>query len=654
MDKREKLTLRVDSLKIIKSKLKKEFFGIDKQIDQLIDYVEPWYVFNDIQNRPTIINLFGMTGVGKTSLIQRLFKYLDMESDLYRFDVRNLLEDDKISSKMGTIKDTEKNQIGIIFDEFQNARTLDEMGNEGVNSGLRGLWDLLDSGKIEMNTMGFSVKRIYYSYTNLRSLIDEGVQIENGIFTKKKKLVKSRMGVDGFKLSKDKSDKYHIGNFLSDTFYDIKNELPEYRSYDNICNIMDELDTPGVMQFFDEILDKLSKPKIHDFTKSVIFIIGNLDEVYTDHDNFNPDMDADMLNNLSGKITISDIKNALSRRFRSEQISRLGNNHLIYSTLDVKTFKKIINKELKEINKDINDKYDISFKFNPSILDILYKESVYPTQGARPVYSRVNSIIRPIISKLLKKIFTKDIDTNLVEWEYIDKKHLLKFGDSELKFEFPLQIEDLRESKNDDNQCKISVHEAGHAVCSIVNLKILPKSIYSKTADSNSEGFCSFETPKQKTRKFYNDYIKVLLGGYVAEKMVFGKENLGNGCYGDFQKSTNMALRMVKLYGMYSDPMIMTTHNNSNQNFDFIKVDMNIDRIASNIIRENLEEVEITLIEYKELFYNISKYLSMNSFLDQKKLSEIISEINPELLDDIRDKDNYYDFKNQFSKFFLK
>ena len=50
--------------------LKKEFIGIDKQIDEIMDNVRTWYVYPQLQIRPIVINLWGMSGVGKTSLIR--------------------------------------------------------------------------------------------------------------------------------------------------------------------------------------------------------------------------------------------------------------------------------------------------------------------------------------------------------------------------------------------------------------------------------------------------------------------------------------------------------------------------------------------------------------------------------------------------------
>lgn len=60
--------------------LKQEFIGIDKVIDEVCRLILPWYLFPDAQLRPTVINLWGLTGSGKTALIHRLVDLLDHKS----------------------------------------------------------------------------------------------------------------------------------------------------------------------------------------------------------------------------------------------------------------------------------------------------------------------------------------------------------------------------------------------------------------------------------------------------------------------------------------------------------------------------------------------------------------------------------------------
>src|ERR1044072_960 len=57
--------------------LKKEFIGLDEIVSEVINLITPWYLFPDAQMRPTVINLWGLTGSGKTALVNRLVDLLD-------------------------------------------------------------------------------------------------------------------------------------------------------------------------------------------------------------------------------------------------------------------------------------------------------------------------------------------------------------------------------------------------------------------------------------------------------------------------------------------------------------------------------------------------------------------------------------------------
>ena len=59
-----------ERLEKVRIALKKDFIGLDSVIDEMVDLIEPWYLFPELQFRPLVINLWGMTGVGKTDLVK--------------------------------------------------------------------------------------------------------------------------------------------------------------------------------------------------------------------------------------------------------------------------------------------------------------------------------------------------------------------------------------------------------------------------------------------------------------------------------------------------------------------------------------------------------------------------------------------------------
>jgi len=72
----ESIKQRRAELEVVKQELKTEFFGLDAIIDRIIDSVATWYLLPQAISYPVIINLWGLTGVGKTQLVRSLVKKL--------------------------------------------------------------------------------------------------------------------------------------------------------------------------------------------------------------------------------------------------------------------------------------------------------------------------------------------------------------------------------------------------------------------------------------------------------------------------------------------------------------------------------------------------------------------------------------------------
>ena len=74
--KKKEILKKKERLELLKVKLKKDFVGIDNIIDDVVSSISPFYLFPESIKRPIVINLWGMTGTGKTSLIESLVDFL--------------------------------------------------------------------------------------------------------------------------------------------------------------------------------------------------------------------------------------------------------------------------------------------------------------------------------------------------------------------------------------------------------------------------------------------------------------------------------------------------------------------------------------------------------------------------------------------------
>lgn len=164
--------------------LKTEFVGIDTIIDTILKSVTPWYLYPAMQKRPTIINLWGMTGVGKTSVVKRLVELLSFQKQFYHFDM-GATSEKNTSLKMffrELIITDEPFPFILALDEFQYARTL-KGGDEYENAYSRVIWELFDTGKFQVFRDQNCSDILSDAIMELRFLLERGVTVDKGYVT---------------------------------------------------------------------------------------------------------------------------------------------------------------------------------------------------------------------------------------------------------------------------------------------------------------------------------------------------------------------------------------------------------------------------------------------------------------------------------------
>ena len=392
-----------------------------------------------------------------------------------------------------------------------------------------------------------------------------------------------------------------------------------------------------------------------DYSQSLIFCVGNIDEAYVMHESSDPDADADLFYEHSLKITIPKIKQALGARFRMEQIGRMGNNHIIYPAFNKQSYKKLIDKHIKIRETYFKTEFDLNMKFTDSMHDIIYKEGVFPSQGVRPLLSTFNTMIDSYVSKIISELILKHPNTTSTIWNFdtnIEKYSIQCFDkngtlNDTFIYDIKLNIDKLRKSDFSENQAFTALHESGHAVISCIKTGLIPKDVLSKTA-GNAEGFCRIEWPEIGTKDLLYKQIMVALGGIESEKLIFGDALISNGANSDLFMATSIASKMVKLYGMSNrDYIVSVAIDPSNDNIAIHDKTLEIENEVKTIIENAQIEVKHCLEQNKLFLLDLATHLSNNSKINQEELQTFaLKHINKSL---IKNKDNYYNFKDIIS-----
>lgn len=660
----QEILLKKEKLNEISLALKAHFIGLDAIIDELMNLVSAWYLFPQAQLRPMVVNLWGMTGSGKTALVKKLVELLDYKKLYAQMDMGEF-ESDSASWFKSTLTDDleffHEQPCMICLDEFQFARTIDKNGEELGKDKLRVIWDLIDSGRINYlpYNNAFYMKRADACLINLLKAKEQGVEIENGIVVKNEEAFLEIFRSFYFE-NQNRSDAMDKNYFVSNDFVE---GLFYLTTDDNISrdSIRQELKKASLTSIAELVVAGIksrSALKELDLSKALIFVLGNLDEAYGMSHSINPDISADDLHADTLRINITNIKAALKKRFRSEQIARLGNNHIIYRAFKNEHFRELIKRELQRVNGFIKQQFNFEILYHSSVHELVYKEGVFPAQGTRPVLTTIKNYIETWVSKIAIEVIDKQLAVSVVEWSYQDDKYVFIFKDGQntilniYEEKVILKIDSLRKTVDKDLQAHTAVHEAGHAVLAVMTLRILPSLIVSKTAADSCDGFCMVNMPEGLfTRDVLKKDIIICLGGYVAEKMIFGEEHTSSGVYADIENATSLANKAIKYYAMGSDPISIAVSAPNNNEYFFMNEKHRQEAML--LIQDCQKEAEELLEKNKLLLLKISDYLVGNHKMEEPVIADFVRKYGAEdwvRTEGFKKKENYFSFESVLKK----
>lgn len=510
----------------IKAQLKTEFFELDSIIDRVVDRLVAWYIFPQLITRPVIINLWGMTGVGKTQLVRRLAALLNFSDRFVEVVMDGGSTHGYWSSSLSSILRESKIDEGepgiLLLDEIQRFRTVDVTGNDVKVERFQDIWTLLSDGKFSSDSSIFADMEMMIAERLFKSETPNGDVEPNGDVPEKKD---------------ERLSPWHARHIRKTLR--LSNSVREIMSW-----------TPD--KLLEVVQQQASRESWeYDYTKLVIFVSGNLDSAFAGSNATEDcDTDADFYHELTKNVSVTTIKKSLQQRFKPEQIARLGNNHIIYPSMNRASYWKLIQSACQKYLDEMTAISGIEFEIDRSVIEEIYDNSVFPTQGTRPVFSSIHLIFSSLL--VSATFWAIENDLRKVSFMMHDSKSVQAIGGS-LVCTFPVELNiNERKARTSKNfKTLVAVHEAGHAVLFALLNKVCPFEV--KINVASFEGGYMLDTPDNardgKTKERIRNQICVLLGGRAAEEMVFGENHATIGAESDINNATTQANWYVRCLG---------------------------------------------------------------------------------------------------------
>jgi hypothetical protein len=601
---------RKHSLEQISEQLKKDFVGIDSIIDSLLDYIQIWYIMPEILSRPIIVCLWGMTGVGKTDLVRKLVKYLNYQD---RFAEVELGNSDNTSYYSSVSSILERNGINdglpsiVLFDEIQRFNTIEPDGSPVPNTKFTDFWELLSDGRLakrEKDDLDWYVNEYLTNQRKTKKKSDKPV-------------LPLPPNADGTPAAIPEAEVDPMTQEIG---------LWEAQNLKKMLSLEDEvvdLAEMNRLQMLERIVDAKKKKRIYepiDHSKTLILISGNLDEAFQmAHQTSESDVDADIFHAFTKKITQVDVKNALSRRFRPEQVARFGNIHLIYTSLRKSNFEILIGKEIDKIVARTKEKFGITLIVSDNLHKLVYRNGVFPVQGVRPVFSSITDILETNLSKLMFEALLDD--QTKVSIDYNFEKHVIlgKYGKKEMKIPYVGRIDKIRQGNIEDVVSNVSVHEAGHAVAYVLLFGLAPLQLKSKVASSYAGGF-TFPHQIYETKENLVKKITVYLAGGIAEELIFGDKNATVGRSHDREQATVLAMEYIRRHG-FDDEFQANYTLEYAYAMDKTATDTDVEKMIARLVSETNK----LLSNNQEFLMALSRKLYKAGSLEGKDVEEVAS-----------------------------
>lgn len=556
--------------------LRNQFVGREAAIDYLHQEFCNWQQLCDLQTRPRIVNLWGMTGLGKTSLVRAFVQQMGLGDQYFHLDMgsRNSNHDIQNLDEFLAQSQSQNSRLPLIvhLDEFHRAATRKRglQTYEDIEGDVSAMWEFLSDGffippSLFRQRKGFEAILAVVEIVLAKGIVHEGFRVVAEHAEPIRNYLRSNEG----KMGLHYSTRLGIAERDYDLNADFVNVLPwrELGRWSSASLVkvagVESLDTLTLAQVADAIrrlLNNLPQLCRVDLRNSLCIITGNLDGAYERSDDVSAETDADTLHQVTRSLNVTRIRQELLKIFRPEQVGRMGVRHYCLPTLSESEYRLVLRRELEGMREWMRVNHELHIEFDSPFETMILGEGMIPAQGARPILHACQEHGHKALSAILE-LHRKDdsCHTYKVHGPQDDfSDSVMIQGQARTSYRAVLPQRTERHKLSQDQVWRVAVHEAGHALMLWLTTGKMPQRVsVAASADTLGLTLISPESNgvQMSTRSEVRGRILTLLGGALAECMLLGKDEVSTGCSSDLKRATEQLFHYLHSFG-WCDSMV--------------------------------------------------------------------------------------------------
>lgn len=611
-------------------------FGIDTEIQQVLDAFVPWYQFAETQDRPRTIGLWGMTGTGKSSLVRELVKEAGLEERTFWLDAGECRDKYWLDKYFDQLEeDLDGQPFIVVVDEFQHARTIDQGARELSEPGmLRRFWELLDAGRVVVWPDGWRSGTLDHFYRRLKEKLENGMVVRNGKIIKEARSTEDTEDMDlgpyfegALRAAKVREPNWVIPEHLWDDVREA--HIGTKPTQGLFMEKMAMLDGPGALAWIEELLKARMVRRVVDASKALIIVLGNLDELYVADKEPIAELHPDVLLHRHRNIGRSGVQQALLKLFRIEQVGRMGTSHVVFPPIGQATINQLVKREVGKHMEKLTARCGRPVELDTSLMEHLSTTSAIAVLGARPVVQAVHHTVPHLLSQALA--YVPPGSSGSIRLAVKDGRPVAWIGiianlTQEVDLSWPVGYQGKGMNSRAKRE-RIAAHEAGHLLCGTLLAGKKPLQACASTRDIEVGGFVVWDQHSEDEPFLRSDILPELaslLGGWAAERILYGAHGVSEGSTNDLRKATGKALYWAKKTA-FGHTLMQTAEYPSAHDIGFRGVLAEAEDQAKEWILAGEKLALETLDKHSALFHTCRKLLMEHGSLDMAKLAELFS-----------------------------